>query len=133
MFATKKEAKTPKLSSLVKQVINTPDTGKIAMANDKSVGFEIKNGQMTFAYRRRSPRKALSPYFNKTRTPSADPKTPKRLFTPSAKNDMINDYEITPEKPGRRSGRQNLPSPVKFHHVDDNDELDESNDNQASG
>ena len=111
----------------------TPETGKIAMANDKSVGFEIKNGQMTFAYRRRSPRKTVSPYFNKTRTPSADPKTPKRLFTPSAKNDMLEDFELTPEKAGgRRSGRQNLPSPVKFcKEVDDHDDLDESNDNQV--
>jgi len=134
--ATKiKPMKTPKLNSLIKQVMTTPDTGKISMANDKSVGFEIKNGQMTFAYRRRSPRKTVSPYFNKTRTPSADPKTPKRLFTPSAKNDMIVDYELTPEKAGgRRSGRQNLPSPVKFHReADDHDDLDESNDNQVTG
>ena len=47
---------------------------------------------------------------------------------------MLADFELTPEKAGgRRSGRQNLPSPVKFHQVvDDHDDLDESNGDQVS-
>ena len=46
---------------------------------------------------------------------------------------MLADFESTPEKAGgRRSGRQNLPSPVKFHQVvDDHDDLDESNGDQV--
>ena len=75
--------------------------------------FEIS----VFRYRR-SPRK--SPYFNKTRTPNADPKTPKRLFTPTANQNFLSDFQVTPPKSGRR-GRQNLPSPVKFHKEEDKD------------
>ena len=45
----KKTTKTPKMTTLIKQVMTTPETGKIAMTNDKSVAFEIKNGQMSFA------------------------------------------------------------------------------------
>ena len=76
-----------------------------------------------FRYRR-SPRK--SPYFNKTRTPNADPKTPKRLFTPTANQNFLSDFQVTPPKSGRR-GRQNLPSPVKFHKEEDKD-LDNGSD-----
>ena len=107
------------MTTLIRQVYTTPETGKIAMTSDRSVGFEIKNGQMAFSYRRSPRRKStLSPYFNKTRTPSADPKTPKALFTPSSKTDFINDWQPSPPKSGRR-GRQNLPSPVKFHQEED--------------
>ena len=83
--------------------------------------FEIS----VFRYRR-SPRK--SPYFNKTRTPNADPKTPKRLFTPTANQNFLSDFQVTPPKSGRR-GRQNLPSPVKFHKEEDKD-LDNGSDDE---
>jgi len=120
-----KNTKTPKMTTLIRKVYTTPETGNISLNNDKSVAFEIKNGQMAFRYRR-SPRK--SPYFNKTRTPNADPKTPKRLFTPTANQNFLSDFQVTPPKSGRR-GRQNLPSPVKFHKEDDKD-LDNRSDDE---
>lgn len=106
------------------ELIYAPDSGKLNMAKDKSVCYDIKNGQMTFKYSRRgrgsngsSPRK--SPYFNKLRTPNSDPKTPKQLFTPSSKSDFIDDWQASPD---RNSRRHQLPSPVKFHNDHDNED-----------
>ena len=123
----KKPEKTPKPQKFTSLLIkNAPhSTGKISMAKDKNVGFEIKNGQMTFKYRR-SPRKNKSPYFQETRTPNADPKAPKQLFTPSSKSDFINDWQASPPKSNGRS-RLNLPSPVKFHTETDEKEEEASN------
>lgn len=107
------------------ELIYAPDSGKLSMAKDKSVCYDIKNGQMTFKYTRRgrgssgSPRK--SPYFNKLRTPNSDPKTPKQLFTPSSKSDFINEWQ---ESPDRNRRRHQLPSPVKFHDHNDDDHED---------
>jgi len=124
-----KTPKTPKLTSLVRKVYTTPDTANISMTSDKSVGVEIKHGQMAFRYRR-SPRKVVSPYFNKTRTPSADPKTPRSLFTPGAQNNFLNDFQLTPPKSKRR---QNLPSPVKFViQKEDDKDLEADSDNQVA-
>lgn len=61
-----KQAKTPKTPKLT-DLITPKSTGKLSVSKDKSVCYDIKNGQMTFKYRR-SPRK--SPYFNKLRTPN---------------------------------------------------------------
>ena len=87
-----------------------------------SVGYEIKNGEMVFKLQRPLRK---SPYFNKAPlTPSNTPKTPKRLFDPSSKRDMVNDWQPSPPKSSRRN---KLPSPVKqspvkFDPIEDNEE-----------
>ena len=87
-----------------------------------NVGFEMKNGQMVFKLHRPLRK---SPYFNKAPlTPSNTPKTPKRLFDPSSKSDMVNDWQPSPPRSSRRN---QLPSPVKaspvkFDPIEDNDE-----------
>ena len=82
----------------------------------------MKNGQMVFKLHRPLRK---SPYFNKAPlTPSNTPKTPKRLFDPSSKSDMVNDWQPSPPRSSRRN---QLPSPVKaspvkFDPIEDNDE-----------
>ena len=71
-----------------------------------------------------------SPYFNKAPlTPTNTPKTPKRLFDPSSKTSVLNDWQPSPPKSSRRD---RLPSPVKaspvkFDPIEDNDENSDIN------
>ena len=71
------------------------------------------------------PLRRSSPYFEKAPlTPSNTPKTPKRLFDPSSKGAVLNDWQPSPPKSSRRN---KLPSPVKaspvkFDPIEDNDE-----------
>ena len=62
-------------------------------------------------------------------TPSNSPKTPKRLFDPSSKGGMVNDWQPSPPKSSRRNM---LPSPVKqspvkFDPIEDNEENNDIN------